>query len=100
MHVSPHSSITDGLLNLIVFGDANFFQVVHIMNLIKKAKHLSHPITKVEEKSTGYQFLPKQKNDEIFIETDGELCGKLPATFKIVPNAIHFVIPKNSIEKN
>jgi diacylglycerol kinase family enzyme len=34
-------------------------------------------------------------NQEIHIETDGELPGKLPAIFEILPNALKIRVPKN-----
>jgi diacylglycerol kinase family enzyme len=34
-------------------------------------------------------------NEEIHIEVDGELPGKLPATFEILPNALKVRVPKS-----
>jgi diacylglycerol kinase family enzyme len=34
-------------------------------------------------------------SEEIHIEVDGELPGKLPATFEILPNALKVRVPKN-----
>jgi diacylglycerol kinase family enzyme len=34
--------------------------------------------------------------DEIHLELDGELPGKLPAVFEILPNALKVRVPKNN----
>ena len=39
---------------------------------------------------------PASPDDDIRLETDGELPGKLPAVFEIEPAALRFRIPENA----
>ncbi len=39
------------------------------------------------------EIRPADPNAEILIETDGELPGKLPAVYEIVPNALRLRVP-------
>jgi diacylglycerol kinase family enzyme len=37
---------------------------------------------------------PALENQTVFLETDGELPGKLPAVYEIVPQALKIRVPK------
>jgi diacylglycerol kinase family enzyme len=42
-----------------------------------------------------FKKLEVSSKEEVPVECDGELIGKLPAVFTCIPRAIEIVVPKN-----
>ena len=43
---------------------------------------------------TELQVQPLFGDNKILLETDGEIAGVLPARYKVVPDAVNFIIPQ------
>lgn len=89
MHVAPGAIPDDGLFDVVVFGDIARFEALRSINDIYAAKHMQNP--KVTSWRTAE--LEVRSDERVLIEVDGELCGTLPATFKVMPNALDLVVP-------
>ena len=92
MKIAPDAKINDGLLDVVNIGDIKTAKILLNAYKLYKGSHLelkevkSTLARKIEVSPTG--------NNEIHIEIDGELPGRLPATFEIVPNALSVRVPK------
>jgi len=89
MHVAPGAIPDDALFDVVVFGDVARFEALRSINDIYSAKHMQNP--KVTSWRTAE--LHVSSDERVLIEADGEICGTLPATFKVMPNAIDLVVP-------
>jgi len=92
MKIAPDACINDGFLDVINIGDIKTAKILLNAYRLYRGSHLSLD----EIKSTlARKIEVKPANDEeIHLEVDGELPGKLPATFEIVPNALKVRVPK------
>ena len=86
MHVAPQAKIDDGKFNVIVFENIGKLRFLLNHKRIYKGTHLA--INDV--KSYEGQIIKASSEDDVFVEADGEVFGKLPATFQIIPTAINF----------
>lgn len=95
MKIAPHAKINDGFLNIINIGDIGTAKILFNAYTLYTGTHLDlrevhdHLARKIEVSAAD----PTQ---EIRIETDGELPGKLPAAFEVVPKALRIRIPKQA----
>ncbi len=93
MKIAPDAKINDGFFDVINIGDIKTAKIILNVYKLYNGSHLSLD----EVKSTlakRVEVSPLDKNQTIFIETDGELPGKLPAVYEIVPNALKIRVPK------
>lgn len=88
MLISPKSEANDGLLDIIVLGDLNTFELIRDFHLIYKGKHLTHPKVK-SYRGTQVSIISEPAG---LLEIDGEQPGTTPAHFEIVPQAINVLI--------
>jgi diacylglycerol kinase (ATP) len=89
MHVAPNAEPDDGLFDVVVFGDIARFEAIRSIQSIYKAEHVKNP--KVTSWRTSE--LRVLSPERVLIDVDGEMCGTVPATFKIIPKAINVVVP-------
>ncbi len=92
MKIAPEAKINDGFLDIINIGDIKTLKILLNAYKLYGGSHLALK----EVKSTTAKRVEVSAFDEdetIFLETDGELPGKLPAVFEIIPNALKIRIP-------
>lgn len=92
MKIAPAAKINDGLLDVINIGDIRTAKILLNAYTLYNGSHLSLK----EVKSTLAKCIevsPASKGAEIHLETDGELPGKLPAIFEVVPSALRVRVP-------
>ncbi len=93
MKIAPDASINDGFLDVVNIGDMRTAKLLLNAYTLYRGSHLELP----EVKSTlarRIEISPADKNVIIHLETDGELPGRLPAVYEIVPKALKVRIPK------
>ncbi|MEQ1603776.1 MAG: diacylglycerol kinase family protein [Pyrinomonadaceae bacterium] len=96
MMIAPDAKINDGLLDIINVGDMSTAKIILNAYSLYKGTHLSIN----EVKSTLAKKIEVSAVDpshEILLETDGEMPGKLPATYEVVPNAIRVRVPSSNL---
>jgi diacylglycerol kinase (ATP) len=92
MMIAPDAKINDGLLDVVNIGDIGTAKI--ILNAYTLYRGTHHRLDEV--KGTTARRIEASAADasqEIMLETDGELPGKLPATYEIVPNALRVRVP-------
>ncbi len=89
MHIAPRAAMDDGLLDVVTLGDLSFGEAVRLSQRIYKGEHLSLPkVSYLRGKSVTIE--PCDAQEHVLLDVDGETPGRLPATFQIVPRALHF----------
>ena len=93
MKIAPDAKLSDGKLDLINIGDIKTARILLNAHTLYRGTHLD--LTEVKstlaEKIT---IAPTDKNQTINLEIDGELPGRLPAVFEIVPKALKIRLPR------
>jgi YegS/Rv2252/BmrU family lipid kinase len=89
MHVAPKAEPDDGLFDVVVFGNIGSFEAIRSIGDIYKATHVKNP--KVQTwRSAQVELLSPER---VLIDVDGEMCGTLPAKFRVLPKALELVVP-------
>ena len=94
MMIAPHAKLNDGLLDIVNVGDMTTAKIILNAYSLYRGTHLHLD----EVKSTRVRKIEVSAADssqEILLETDGEMPGKLPAVYEIVPNAIRVRVPSS-----
>ena len=92
MKIAPEACINDGFFDVINIGDINTAKILLNAWKLYGGSHLDLK----EVKSTlakRIEVSPMNESEDIFIETDGELPGKLPAIYEILPQALKVRVP-------
>ncbi|MCU1264731.1 MAG: hypothetical protein JWM21_1049 [Acidobacteria bacterium] len=92
MKIAPEAKLTDGRLDVVCIGDLGARKILINAPRIYLGSHLSmdqvhHALAK------KVQARPASNDEEITVEIDGELAGRLPATFQILPAALRVRCP-------
>ena len=92
MKIAPDAKLDDGWLDVVSIGDASAFRILSNAPRLYFGAHLrmdevNHALAK------QIVARPVKKDQEVPIELDGEVVGRLPATFQIVPLALRVRCP-------
>jgi diacylglycerol kinase (ATP) len=87
MKIAPDAKLDDGYLDVITIGEAGAFRILTNAPRLYLGTHLrmdevGHALAK------QIVARPAKTDAQVRIELDGELPGRLPATFQIVPRAL------------
>jgi YegS/Rv2252/BmrU family lipid kinase len=95
MMIAPEAKINDGFLDVINIGDIKTAKIILNAYTLYRGTHLD--LSEVKD-TLAKRIEARQLNDgdEVHIEIDGELLGKLPAVYEVVPNALRVRAPKLS----
>jgi diacylglycerol kinase (ATP) len=94
MMIAPEANLADGKLDVVNIGDISTAKIIANAHTLYRGTHLSLE----EVKSTLAHRIEVRSADpsvEIRLETDGELPGRLPAIYEVVPGAIRVRIPSS-----
>jgi diacylglycerol kinase family enzyme len=81
---APNAEIDDGLFDISVIGDVGLFESVTSLGKLRDGTYLDLPkVTSLRGTSVSARC-----SERVLIEADGEVVGKLPATFEVLPFAI------------
>jgi YegS/Rv2252/BmrU family lipid kinase len=84
MMVAPRALPTDGLFDLVMVEDLSLWKVFRSMGKIYLGTHLQSP----EVSYLRGREVRASSSGEVLLDIDGEPLGKLPAIFRILPEAI------------
>ena len=93
MMIAPNAKLDDGKLDIVNIGDIRTAKVLLNAYTLYNGSHLDL----AEVKSTlarRIEIAPVDPDADIHIETDGELPGRLPAVYEIVPAALRVRVPR------
>ncbi len=89
MCVAPDAVPDDGKLQCTVFGDLGRLEAMRRLNETYRGTYVRHPLISYRSCRT----LEATSTRDVMIETDGELAGRLPARFEVMPGALRVVAP-------
>jgi YegS/Rv2252/BmrU family lipid kinase len=92
MKIAPDAVINDGFFDVVNIGDIKTAKILLNAYKLYGGSHLN--LKEVKSTRARKVEVSPMNNEEIHIEVDGELPGKLPATFEILPNALKVRVPK------
>lgn len=92
MKIAPVAKINDGFFDVINIGDIKTAKILLNAYKLYSGTHLE--LKEVKSALGKRVEISPMNNEEIHPEIDGELLGKLPAVYEIVPNALKVRVPK------
>lgn len=93
MLIAPDASLNDGLLDVVNIGDIGALKIILNAHTLYRGTH--HGLQEVNGSTAKkIKISAVDPTQDVRIETDGELPGRLPAIYEIVPNAIRVRVPK------
>lgn len=93
MKIAPEAKINDGLLDIVNIGDLGTAKILLNAYSIYRGTHGSLAEVK-GTKAKVIQISSAEQFGTMLLETDGELPGRLPARFEVIPNAIRIRVPR------
>lgn len=92
MKIAPDAKVEDGFFDIITIGDASSFRILANAPRLYLGAHLSmNEVTHALARQVAVR--PSKKDELVRVELDGEVVGRLPATFEIVPRALKVRFP-------
>lgn len=92
MFIAPDAKLNDGMFDVVSVGDLSTTQVLLNSYKLFLGTHLN--IENVNHThARKITAKPLDKDSVIKLEVDGELPGRLPATFEIIPKALKIRVP-------
>src|SRR5689334_21664027 len=87
MKIAPDAKLTDGKFDVIGVGDLSALKIFTSAPRVYLGSHLSMPEVS-HALARKVNVRPADHDQEVALEVDGELPGRLPATFQIIPEAL------------
>lgn len=81
---APKAEIDDGLFEISIIGDMGLLESMSNLGKLRDGTYLEHPKVTYQRGTR----VSAQCSERVLIEADGEVVGKLPATFELLPSAI------------
>lgn len=91
MKIAPNAKLSDGFFDVVNIGDIKTLKILLNAHTLYRGTHLG--LEEVKSSLARKIEVSPVNNEEIRLETDGELPGKLPALFEILPNALKVRTP-------
>lgn len=92
MMIAPEAKLTDGFLDVVNIGDIGTAKILINAHTLYRGTH--HQLKEVHGTlATRVEVWSADPSVEIRLETDGELPGKLPAVYEVVPKALRVRVP-------
>lgn len=94
MKIAPDAKLDDGLFDVVMIGEISSAKI--LANSYKLYNGTHFDVSEVHHTQAKKVIVKPLNNEIVQFETDGELPGRLPATFEIVPQALRIRVPKTS----
>jgi diacylglycerol kinase (ATP) len=87
----PEADLSDGLLDVCVFPKVNWFTLLRCgPELLLRQKVPASQVQRLRADSVSLR-----RSDDTPIEVDGELAGRLPATFRVRARTLRVIVPSS-----
>jgi diacylglycerol kinase (ATP) len=93
MKIAPEARLDDGFFDIVNIGDIRTARVLLNAFTLYRGTHLELPEVK-STRAKKIEVSPANPGQIILLEIDGELPGRLPAIFDIVPDVLKVRVPK------
>jgi diacylglycerol kinase (ATP) len=87
MKIAPEAKLTDGKFDVVGIGDLGAVKIFTSAPRVYRGSHLSMPEVS-HALARKVSVRPPHRTSVVGLEIDGELPGRLPATFQIIPEAL------------
>lgn len=87
MKIAPEAKLTDGRFDVVGVGDLGAMKIFTSAPRVYLGSHLSMPEVS-HALARKVTVRPAERESIVDLEVDGELPGRLPATFQIIPEAL------------
>jgi YegS/Rv2252/BmrU family lipid kinase len=94
MWIAPGAVVDDGLLDVVVVEAISRLDIFLKGWRLYNGTHVAQPYVK-QQRAKKVTVDPVNPTDDVLIDLDGEVPGRLPATFEIVPQAIRVKAPSS-----
>jgi diacylglycerol kinase family enzyme len=95
MKIAADAKLDDGLFDIVNIGDITTARLLRHAHALYRGTLENLDEVKVT-RARKIEISSVEPAREIHIETDGELPGKLPAVYEVVPNALRVRMPKKN----
>jgi YegS/Rv2252/BmrU family lipid kinase len=86
---APQAALDDGWLDVVCFGQFSKVEVVLNLGRLKNGTHLDHP----KVMFSRARRVEADSDERVLLETDGEVVGRLPVEFEIIPRCLPVLTP-------
>jgi YegS/Rv2252/BmrU family lipid kinase len=90
MMLSPQAEIDDGKLDVVTARGLNRTTILRELTRIHKGGHVANPKVKIVQ-GAYVDIETSAPEDAMLIEVDGNVCGRTPADYVVIPNALRIV---------
>jgi len=87
MFIAPEADLEDGLFDVLIINDISKLDLLWSLPRIYKGTHLTHPKITLKRART----VEIQTEEAMTVQADGELIGKSPATFRVLPATLNIL---------
>tara|TARA_R110002073_G_scaffold218689_5_gene379043 strand:- start:13455 stop:14396 length:942 start_codon:yes stop_codon:yes gene_type:complete len=91
MHVAPNAEVDDGRFDVIAIGEMGTLESMWKGRHLYSGSHLN--LDNVSERRATSIYAESADGQDVILDVDGEVPGRLPATFTLVPRALNLVLP-------
>jgi len=92
MKIAPDAKVEDGFFDVITIGDASSFRILANAPRLYLGAHLNmNEVTHNLAKQVIAR--PVKKEELVRVELDGDIVGRLPGTFEIMPRSLRVRFP-------
>nr|MDQ3927899.1 diacylglycerol kinase family lipid kinase [Chloroflexota bacterium] len=88
MKIAPEASLSDGMFDVVVLGDLGKLDLVRNVPRVYVGSHVTHPKVRV----LRCREVRVDSPDRMLLQADGEVLGKAPAAFRVVPGALRLIV--------
>ena len=93
MMIAPDAKLNDGAFDIVNIGDIKTLKILINLPSLYKGSHLEMAEVR-SSLAKRVEVASADPSVDIHLEIDGELPGRLPAVFEIVPKALRIRIPR------
>ena len=90
MHVAPEADPTDGLFDAVIIDAVSRREMTTFAWRVRSGDHLRSPRVSVR-RSPGVVISVTDGRGPVYLQADGELLGRDPFAFRVLPAALRFV---------
>jgi YegS/Rv2252/BmrU family lipid kinase len=85
---APDAQLDDGLFDIVTIGDVGFFEAVSSLGDFRKGTYLDNPNISFTRGKTVFAT----SDEAQLVEMEGEVVGRLPARFEMLPKAMSMIV--------
>lgn len=94
MQMAPQADLSDGLLDVVVFGDMSRATFAGMSRWIYSGNHLTRPLVKW----TRGRVVEATVDGQALVDLDGEQPGRAPIRAEVLPGALRLLVPKTDMK--